>query len=135
MPRDQGGAQDPIKVGDVSEQIIKFPDTGIFWYHPHTRDDFEQELGEYGTFQIYDPTEQQVTDTESIVTLDDILIEDGTIPAFEQESVNYALMGRYGNTMFINGETNFSLSLKQGEVKRLYLVNTANARPFDFAIP
>lgn len=37
--------------------------------------------------------------------------------------------------MFINGETNFSLNMKQNEVKRLYLVNTANARPFDFSIP
>jgi FtsP/CotA-like multicopper oxidase with cupredoxin domain len=44
-------------------------------------------------------------------------------------------MGRYGNMMFVNGNANFSLHLKQGEVKRLYLVNTANARPFDFAIP
>jgi FtsP/CotA-like multicopper oxidase with cupredoxin domain len=105
------------------------------WYHPHTRDDFEQELGEYGTFRIYDPDEKQTTDSEHIITLDDILIESGTISPFEQDTVNHALMGRYGNTMFINGDTNFSLRLKQGEVKRLYLVNAANARPFDFAIP
>lgn len=135
VPRDQGGAQDPIKVGDVYEQIITFPDTGVMWYHPHTRDDFEQELGEYGTFQIYDPIEKQTVDSESVITLDDILIENGVIPPFEQDSVNYTLMGRYGNTMLVNGNTNFSLSIKQGEVKRLYLVNTANARPFDFSIP
>ena len=135
VPRDQGGAQDPIKVGDMYEQIIKFPDTGIFWYHPHTRDDFEQELGEYGTFQIYDPTEKQVTDSENVITLDDILIENGTVAPFQTETVDHTLMGRYGNTMFMNGNTDFSLTLKQGEVKRLYLVNTANARPFDFVIP
>jgi FtsP/CotA-like multicopper oxidase with cupredoxin domain len=135
VPRDQGGAQDPIKVGDVYEQIIKFPDTGIFWYHPHTRDDFEQELGEYGTFQIYDPKEKQTVDSENVITLDDILIEKWVIAPFETETVNHTLMGRYGNTMLVNGSTNFSLTLKQGEVKRLYLVNTANARPFDFAIP
>lgn len=105
------------------------------WYHPHTRDDFEQELGEYGTFQIYDPTEKPVVDIEHIITLDDILIENGVIPPFEQDSVNHVLMGRYGNTMFVNGEINFSITLKQGEVKRLYLINTANARPFDFSIP
>ncbi len=105
------------------------------WYHPHTRDDFEQELGEYGTFQIYDPNEEPTVDSENVITLDDILIENGIIPSFEQDTVNYTLMGRYGNTMFVNGNTNISLTLKQGEVKRLYLVNTANARPFDFAIP
>jgi FtsP/CotA-like multicopper oxidase with cupredoxin domain len=135
VPRDQGGAQDPIKVGDTYEQIITFPDTGLFWYHPHTRDDFEQELGEYGTFQIYDPTEKPVTDSENIITLDDILIENGSVAPFKTETVDHTLMGRYGNTMIINGDTNFSLSLKQSEVKRLYLVNTANSRTFDFAIP
>ena len=135
VPREQGWAQDPIKVGDVYEQIIKFPDTGVMWYHPHTRDDFEQELGEYWTFQVYDGDEKQTVDSENIITLDDILIENGVIPPFEQDTVNYTLMGRYGNTMFVNGSTDFSLTLKQGEVKRLYLVNTANARPFDFAIP
>lgn len=135
IPRDQGGVQDPIKVGDLYEQIVKFPDTGTFWYHPHTRDDFEQELGEYGTFRVYDPTENQAVDTESVIALDDILIEKGSIAPFTIDTVNYTLMGRYGNTMFINGETSFVLNMKQGEVKRLYLVNTANARPFDFAIP
>lgn len=126
---------DPIKVGDFYEQIIRFPDTGVMWYHPHTRDDFEQELGEYGTFQIYDPTEKQIVDSESITILDDILIEKGIIPPFEQDTVNHTLMGRYGNTMFVNGNPHFTFSLKQGEVKRLHLINTANARPFDFTIP
>lgn len=135
VPKDQGGAQDPIRVGDIYEQVITFPDRGVMWYHPHTRDDFEQELGEYGTFQIYDPNEEPTVDSENVITLDDILIENGIIPSFEQDTVNYTLMGRYGNTMFVNGNTNISLTLKQGEVKRLYLVNTANARPFDFAIP
>lgn len=44
------------------------------WYHPHTRDDFEQELGEYGTFQIR-PNEEPTVDSENVITLDDILIE------------------------------------------------------------
>lgn len=119
----------------VYEQVIRFPDTGIYWYHPHTRDDFEQELGEYGTFLVYDPDKKPVYDTESVIVLDDILIEDGKIAPFESASSNYTLMGRFGNTMFVNGETDFSLTMKQGEVKRLYLVNTANTRPFDFSIP
>lgn len=74
-------------------------------------------------------------DSENVITLDDILIKNGTVAPFRSETVDHTLMGRYGNTMFVNGDTNFSFTLKQGEVKRLYLVNTANARPFDFAIP
>ena len=43
-------------------------------------------------------------------------------------------MGRYGNVMLINGETEFSGQAAVGEVVRLYVVNTANTRIFNFAI-
>jgi FtsP/CotA-like multicopper oxidase with cupredoxin domain len=43
-------------------------------------------------------------------------------------------MGRYGNVMLINGETRFSGQAAAGEVVRLYVVNTANTRIFNFAI-
>ena len=44
-------------------------------------------------------------------------------------------MGRFGNVMLINGETQFSGEAAVGEVVRLYLVNTANTRIFNFALP
>jgi FtsP/CotA-like multicopper oxidase with cupredoxin domain len=43
-------------------------------------------------------------------------------------------MGRYGNVMLINGETEFSGQASVGEVVRLYVVNTANTRIFNFAV-
>ena len=43
-------------------------------------------------------------------------------------------MGRFGNVMLINGETEFSGQAAVGEVVRLYVVNTANTRIFNFAI-
>ena len=43
-------------------------------------------------------------------------------------------MGRFGNVMLINGETEFSGEAAAGEVVRLYVVNTANTRIFNFAI-
>jgi len=43
-------------------------------------------------------------------------------------------MGRFGNVMLINGETTFSGEAVVGEVVRLYLVNTANTRIFNFAV-
>jgi FtsP/CotA-like multicopper oxidase with cupredoxin domain len=43
-------------------------------------------------------------------------------------------MGRFGNVMLINGETEFSGEAAVGEVVRLYLVNTANTRIFNFAL-
>lgn len=70
-----------------------------------------------------------------MVVLDDILIENGEIPAYESDSSNYALMGRYGNTIFINGEKNIHLQMKQGEIKQISFIDTANARPFRINIP
>ena len=135
VPKDQGGFQDPIKPGTTYEQKLKFPDVGLFWYHPHTRDDFEQELGEYGTFLVYDPNEKTVTDSESVLVLDDILLENGQIADYSKDVVNHTLMGRYGNTFMVNGNTDFSLDMKAWEVKRLYILNSANARPFRISIP
>jgi len=43
-------------------------------------------------------------------------------------------MGRFGNIMLINGETEFAGEAAVGEVVRLYLVNTANTRIFNFAV-
>ena len=43
-------------------------------------------------------------------------------------------MGRYGNVMLINGDTEFADEAAVGEVVRLYVVNTANTRIFNFAI-
>ena len=42
--------------------------------------------------------------------------------------------GRFGNILLINGETKFSAEAAQGEIVRLYLVNTANTRIFNFAV-
>lgn len=44
-------------------------------------------------------------------------------------------MGRFGNVMLINGETEFAGEAGLGEVVRLYVVNTANTRIFNFAVP
>jgi FtsP/CotA-like multicopper oxidase with cupredoxin domain len=43
-------------------------------------------------------------------------------------------MGRFGNELLINGETAFTGEAMVGEVVRLYLVNTANTRIFNFAV-
>jgi FtsP/CotA-like multicopper oxidase with cupredoxin domain len=43
-------------------------------------------------------------------------------------------MGRFGNVLLINGEVRFTGEAVAGEVVRLYLVNTANTRIFNFAV-
>lgn len=129
--------QDPIKPGGSFTYKLKFPDAGIFWYHPHIREDYAQELGLYGNFLVTpsDPNYYSKVDREETLFLDDILMEDGKIANFDQKVVDHTLMGRFGNTMLVNGQTNYQLAVKQGEKVRFYITNAANTRTFNFKIP
>lgn len=114
---------------------IKFPDPGMYWYHPHVREDYAQELGLYGNYLVVpaDPDYWAPADREIAIFLDDILLTGGRIE-LSRKKVDHALMGRFGNVMLVNGKTDYLLAARQGEVIRLYLTNAANARPFNFAI-
>jgi FtsP/CotA-like multicopper oxidase with cupredoxin domain len=68
------------------------------------------------------------------ITLDDVLIEEGRMAPFSRSGSTFTAMGRFGNVMLINGETRFSGEAALGEIVRLYLVNTANTRIFNFAL-
>jgi FtsP/CotA-like multicopper oxidase with cupredoxin domain len=128
--------QEPIPVGGGYSCRVQFPDAGFYWYHPHLREDFAQEMGLYGTIVVEptDPGYWPAVDRELTLTLDDLLVEDGHIAAFSRSGPNFTAMGRFGNVLLINGETTFAGTATVGEVVRLYLVNTANTRLFNFAL-
>jgi FtsP/CotA-like multicopper oxidase with cupredoxin domain len=128
--------QAPIPIGGTFTYKVQFPDAGFYWYHPHIREDFGLEMGLYGTI-IVEPSDASywpAVDRQLSITLDDLLVEDGRIAPFHRSGPNYTAMGRFGNVMLINGETEFSGEAAVGEVVRLYLVNTANTRIFNFAV-
>jgi len=129
--------QAPIPIGGRFSYRISFPDPGAYWYHPHVREDYGQELGQYGNILV-DPAEPDYwppAHRELLLTLDDIFIEDGQIAPFSPDETTFAAMGRYGNVMLTAGEAAPSLAAQRGEVVRLYLTNTANTRVFDVALP
>ena len=129
--------QSPIPIGGTFTYKVQFPDAGFYWYHPHIREDFGLEMGLYGTIIVEpsDPSYWPPVDRQVSITLDDLLVEDGQIAPFHRSGPNYTAMGRFGNVMLINGETAFSGEAAVGEVVRLYLVNTANTRIFNVALP
>src|SRR5947209_2160336 len=129
--------QAPIPIGGSFTYRVKFPDAGIYWYHPHVREDYGLEMGLYGTIVVQpaDASYWPAVDRELTVTLDDLLIEDGQIAPFRRSGPTYTAMGRFGNVFLINGQTEFSGMAAVGEVVRLYLVNTANTRIFNAALP
>src|SRR5215207_1969610 len=128
--------QAPIPIGGAYTCRVQFPDAGFYWYHPHLREDFAQEMGLYGTVIVEpsDPSYWPGADRQLSITLDDVLIEDGRMAPFHRSGPNFTAMGRFGNVLLINGETRFSAPAAVGEVVRLYLVNTANTRIFNVAV-
>ncbi len=128
--------QAPIPHGGKFTYQLQFPDPGFYWYHPHIREDFAQEMGLYAGIIVepQDPDYWPAVDRQLAITLDDILIEDGQIAPFDRSGPTFTAMGRFGNVMLINGETDYRAEAKVGEVVRLHLVDTANTRIFNFGI-
>src|SRR6266536_2322484 len=129
--------QAPIPVGGEFTYRIQYPDPGLYWYHPHIREDYTQELGLYGNILVV-PTEPDYwppVNREVVLTLDDLLLEDGKIAPFSPTETTYTAMGRFGNVFLTSGEPDLRLAAKAGEVVRLWLTNTANTRVFNVALP
>ena len=129
--------QRPMGQGEAYTAQVSFPDPGIYWYHPHIREDYGQEMGLYGNVIVEpaDPDYWPPVHREIALTLDDILIEDGKVASFSRTETTHSAMGRFGNVLLIGGETDLSLTARLGEVVRFYLTNTANTRVFKVAIP
>ena len=134
-----GVTQDLVQPGGTFRYQIYFRDAGIYWYHPHYREDVQQELGLAGNMLVeplvgdyYGPVNR-----EEVVMLDDILLTEsdvvtgsGVVP-FGNESANYMLNGRFGNVFLTNGEPEYGLEVDAGEVVRFFFTNVSNTRTFN----
>jgi FtsP/CotA-like multicopper oxidase with cupredoxin domain len=128
--------QAPIPPGGRYVHQLTFPDAGTFWYHPHIREDYQQEMGLYGNVIVApeDPSYWPLADRDVVFTLDDILIEEARITPFDPHESNFTAMGRYGNVLLIQGETEQHVRAHRGEVVRFHLTDTANTRVFRFRV-
>ena len=125
--------QPPVAFGESFRYEIFFRDSGIYWYHPHVREDIQQDLGLYGNLLVGapEPAYYSPVNHEEALILDDLLMDDlGPIPYGEQ-AATHALMGRFGNVMLVNGTTDYRLDVDRGDVVRFYLTNVANTRTFN----
>ena len=124
-------------MGESFTYHVQFPDPGVYWYHPHIREDYGQELGLYGNIIVV-PTEPDYwppAHRELTLTLDDVLLEDGQVAPFSHHETTYVAMGRFGDVLLVGGETDLSLRAKLGEVVRFFFTNTANTRVFKVGLP
>jgi FtsP/CotA-like multicopper oxidase with cupredoxin domain len=124
---------DGVRVGREFTYRVRFPDAGIYWYHPHLREDIQQELGLYGNILVrpeYGPANR-----EEILILDDLLVgPEGPVP-LGKDSPTHALMGRFGNLFLVNGEPSpgYRLAVRRAEVVRFYLTNASSTRTLNLS--
>lgn len=128
------GGQKEIGTGESFTYELKFPDAGIYWYHPHVREDYGQDHGLYGNFLVVPSAKDYYSEVnnEELLVVDDTLVGKGSVP-FQKDRANFALMGRFGNTMLLNGRDDYKLKVKKGTVTRFYITNAANTRTFNVA--
>ena len=106
--------QTPIPVGGSFRARVAFPDPGAYWYHPHIREDYGQEMGLYGNVIVEpsDPEYWPPVHREVALTLDDILLEDGKVAPFSRTETTHSAMGRFGDVLLVGGETDLELTAK-----------------------
>jgi FtsP/CotA-like multicopper oxidase with cupredoxin domain len=128
-----GLTQAPVLPRGTFTYELSFPDTGIYWYHPHVREDVQQDLGLYGNMLVAPPEPDYYgpVNREVALIIDDVLIDDLGLFPWGDAAPTHALMGRFGNVMLLNGATDYALSVRKGEVVRFFLTNVANARTFN----
>jgi len=130
-----GVTQDPVPPGGRFRYRVRFPDAGIYWYHPHVREDIQQDLGLYGNILVRSPRPDfySPANREEVLMLDDLLVgADGPAP-YGRERATHTLMGRFGNVFLINGDPDYRLAVLRGEVVRFFLTNVSNTRTFNLS--
>ena len=130
-----GVTQEAVAPGDSFVYRVHFPDAGIYWYHPHVREDIEQSMGLFGNMLVDPPDANYYSraNREQALLVSDLLVNGDTLIPFGKEAPDFALMGRVGNVLLVNGEPNYALRVRRGEVVRFYLTNVASSRTFNLS--
>ena len=130
-----GITQDPVEPGETFRYEVHFKDPGVYWYHPHHREDVLKDLGLYGNMLVESrhPDYYSPADREEFLMVDDFLMSGDDPMPFGEERSTHAFMGRFGDLMLVNGEPEYELDVTAGEVVRLYLTNVSNTRTFNLS--
>ena len=130
-----GVTQQAVAPGGSFVYRVHFPDAGVYWYHPHVREDIEQAMGLFGDILVdapgpsyYSPVNQ-----EQVLMLGDLLVNADTLIPFGKEGPDFALMGRVGNVLLVNDEPRYTLRVRRGEVVRFFLTNASSSRTYNLS--
>ena len=127
--------QPTVDPGESFQYTVHFPDAGVYWYHPHVREDIEQSMGLFGNMLVDAPERDYYSpvNRELSLILSDLLVHNDTLIPFGQEGPDFALMGRLGNVLLVNGEAGWTMDAARGEVARFYITNASNSRTWNLS--
>jgi FtsP/CotA-like multicopper oxidase with cupredoxin domain len=131
LPNEMDGVpsvtQPPIKPGDSFDYRFTPQNPGVYWYHSHVDAHKQVEMGLQGAMIVKEQDEKIYSDSETVLVLDDVAINDrGEYASFD---LNY-MHGRFGSTLLVNGMQQPTIEVS-GNTHRFRIVNTANARSFN----
>ena len=127
--------QPPVPPGGEFIYEVVFPDAGLYWYHPHVREDIQQDGGLYGNMMV-DPTRADYfgpATREEFIMVDDILVDGDALLPYGRDAANFTIMGRFGNVMLVNGEERYAATVRPGEVVRFFVTNVSNTRSYNLS--
>ena len=127
--------QKAVAPGDSFTYRLHFPDAGVYWYHPHVREDIEQAMGLFGNMLVDspDPAYYSPVNQEQVLMLNDLLINADTLIPFAKSGPDFTLMGRAGNVMLVNGEPHYALHVATGDVVRFFVTNASSSRTYNLS--
>lgn len=130
-----GVSQPAVEPGQSFVYHLVFPDGGTFWYHPHVREDIQQDLGLYGNIFVMSPAPDAwgPVNQEEFLLLDDLLVGDDGLVPWGRDAPTHAAMGRFGNMLLVNGEPAWRMAVPKGAVVRYFLTNASNTRTFNLS--
>ncbi len=131
-----GLTQEAVPVGGHFTYRVRFPDAGVFWYHPHVREDVQQALGLYGNIVVRAAAttdrggDAPVTGEQALI-LGDLLVGDQGLIPFGLDASTDALMGRFGNVFLVNGAPRYTRTVRRGDVIRFAFTNASATRTYN----
>ena len=127
--------QPPVPPGGEFIYEVVFPDAGLYWYHPHVREDIQQDGGLYGNMMV-DPARADYfgpATREEFIMVDDLLVDGDELLPYGRDAANFTIMGRFGNVMLVNGEERYAATVRPGEVVRFFVTNVSNTRSYNLS--
>jgi len=127
-----------VHPGQTQRYEYRLPDDhppGVFWYHPHHHGNVADQVfgGLYGAIVVEDPTGDLDVDRERVMVVADTTLD--RTGSLVTPSIMEQMMGREGELVLVNGQTEPNLEGRAGERERWRIINACASRYLALSLP